>query len=197
MKIKLTTFFIIIGFALILIYPIKHFVKQQDKTSSQRVFEYPISRDVSDYIIASGTIVPKEEVEIKPNISGIIDSIYVSIGDNVEVGDIIAEIKVIPNQIELVKSKSEINNIRVKLSLSQKKYLRNKSLFEKGVIAKARYEEFENDYHSLKQRLNNTIKEYGITKSGKINNSNINTTQVLSTIIEYVRCFRLLVYRWV
>ena len=113
MKIKLTTFFIIIGFALILIYPIKHFVKQQDKTSSQRVFEYPISRDVSDYIIASGTIVPKEEVEIKPNISGIIDSIYVSIGDNVEVGDIIAEIKVIPNQIELVKSKSEINNIKI------------------------------------------------------------------------------------
>ena len=95
--------------------------------------------------VATGSIVPKEEVLIKPNISGVVEEVYVEAGEYVKQGDLIAQIKVIPNVSNLTSAKNNIASNRTALQTAEINfqtqkaiYDRQKELFDKGVIAQYR-----------------------------------------------------------
>ena len=71
----------------------------------------PSTETIIKKTVATGSIVPKEEVLIKPNISGIIDEIFVEAGEYVESGDLIAKVKVVPNVSSLNSAKNNINEV--------------------------------------------------------------------------------------
>jgi HlyD family secretion protein len=110
--------------------------------------------------VATGNIVPKEEVNIKPNISGVVDKIHVVAGQFVKAGDLIAEIKVVPNINSLTSAKNSIASQRnavetAKLALDNQRviYNRQKELFERGVIA-------ANDFDLAQNTFNNALQRY-------------------------------------
>lgn len=110
--------------------------------------------------VATGSIVPKEEVLIKPNISGIVDEVYVEAGDIIQSGDLIAKLKVVPNVNSLNSAKININaaNTQVetaRLALENQKniYNRQKGLFDKGVISANEFDNAQLTYNQAKQRF--------------------------------------------
>ena len=110
--------------------------------------------------VATGSIVPKEEVLIKPNISGIIDEIYVVAGDIIESGDLIARVKVVPNINTLNSARNNIQAARTsvetaRLALESEKniYERQKELFEKGVISANEFDNAQLAYTQAEQRF--------------------------------------------
>jgi HlyD family secretion protein len=122
--------------------------------------EKPVMGSITKKTVATGSIVPKEEVLIKPNISGIIDEIYVEAGTVVKAGDLIAKVKVVPNVSSLNNAKSNINNVRTqvetaRLALENQKsiYNRQKALFEKGVISANEFDNAQLAYNQAQQRL--------------------------------------------
>ena len=122
--------------------------------------ETPIIGSIVKRTVATGSIVPKEEVLIKPNISGIIDEIFVEAGDIVKAGDLIAKVKVVPNVSSLNSAKSNINNVRTqvetaRLALENQKsiYNRQKALFEKGVISANEFDNAQLAFDQAQQRL--------------------------------------------
>lgn len=147
--------------------------------------------------VATGSIVPKEEVLIKPNISGIIDEIYVEAGDKINAGDLIAKIKVVPNASSLTNSKNNIAAARTsvetaKLALDNQKsiYNRQKVLFEKGVVSANDFDGIQNAYNQAEQRvkqeqvsLQSALQNYDIIKTGTTSGMGAAaTTMVRSTI---------------
>lgn len=147
--------------------------------------------------VATGSIVPKEEVLIKPNISGIIDEIYVEAGDKINAGDLIAKIKVVPNASSLTNSKNNIAAARTsvetaKLALDNQKsiYNRQKVLFEKGVVSANDFDGIQNAYNQAQQRvkqeqvsLQSALQNYDIIKTGTTSGMGAAaTTMVRSTI---------------
>lgn len=111
--------------------------------------------------VATGNIVPKEEVLIKPNISGIIDEIFVEAGDVIQRGDLIAKVKVVPNVSSLTSAKNNINSAntqvetaRLALESQRNIYKRQKELFEKGVISANEFDNAELSYNQSQQRYN-------------------------------------------
>ena len=130
--------------------------------------------------VATGSIVPKEEVLIKPNISGIIDEIYVDAGDIVKSGDLIAKVKVVPNVSSLTSAKNNINSARTqvetaRLAFENQKsiYNRQKELFEKGVISANEFDNAQLAYDQAQQRfkqeevnLTGARQNYDIVKTG-------------------------------
>ena len=111
--------------------------------------------------VATGNIVPKEEVLIKPNISGIIDEIFVVAGDAVLAGDLIAKVKVVPNINSLNSAKNNINSAKTQLETarlaleSQKSiYLRQKELFDKSVVSANEFDQALLSYNQAQQRYN-------------------------------------------
>ncbi|MGB5463294.1 MAG: biotin/lipoyl-binding protein, partial [Aureibaculum sp.] len=75
--------------------------------------EKPSTRTIVKKTVATGSILPLEEVLIKPNISGVIQEIYVKGGDIIKEGDLIAKIKVIPNLSSLNNAKNEIQTNKI------------------------------------------------------------------------------------
>jgi len=130
--------------------------------------------------VATGSIVPKEEVLIKPNISGIIDEIFVEAGDIIETGDLIAKVKVVPNVSALTSAKNGINSARTQVETarlafeSQKNiYNRQKGLFDKGVIsanefdnAQLAYDQAQQRYNQERVNLTGASQNYDIIKTG-------------------------------
>ncbi len=111
--------------------------------------------------VATGNIVPKEEVLIKPNISGIIYEIFVLAGDVVQSGDLIAKVKVVPNVNSLNSAKNNINSAKIQVETarlaleSQKRiYMRQKDLFDKGVTSANDFDQAQLSYSQAQQRYN-------------------------------------------
>ena len=95
----------------------------------------PETKTIVKNTIATGSIVPDEEVLIKPNISGIIEEIYVEAGGFVKAGDLIAKIKVVPNVNNLNSTQNQVISAKNELDNQEKSYKRQKTLFDKGVIS--------------------------------------------------------------
>ena len=70
--------------------------------------ESPTEQTIVVKTVATGSIVPKEEILIKPNISGVIEKVFIEAGEYVEQGDLIAQIRVIPNVSSLTSAKNNI-----------------------------------------------------------------------------------------
>ena len=122
--------------------------------------EKPAMGSIIKKTVATGSIVPKEEVLIKPNISGIIDEIFVEAGEIVKAGDLIAKVKVVPNVSSLNSAKNNINSVRTqvetaRLAFENQKsiYNRQKELFEKGVISANEFDNAQLAYNQAQQRL--------------------------------------------
>ncbi|MFD2517782.1 efflux RND transporter periplasmic adaptor subunit [Salinimicrobium flavum] len=116
--------------------------------------------------VATGNIVPREEVLIKPNISGIIDEIYIEAGDRIKEGDLIAKIRVIPNVSSLQSAKDAVATARITLDNEKKMYERQKSLFDKGVISANEYESVEVAYKRAEQNYRSAQQNYEIVRTG-------------------------------
>ncbi|NND61723.1 MAG: efflux RND transporter periplasmic adaptor subunit [Flavobacteriaceae bacterium] len=123
--------------------------------------EEPAINNVIKKTVATGSIVPKEEILIKPNISGIIDEIFVEAGDVIETGDLIAKVKVVPNVNSLSSAQNSINSARTeletaRLALESERniYERQKGLFEKGVISANEFDNAQLAFNQAQQRFN-------------------------------------------
>ncbi len=127
--------------------------------------------------VLTGTIEPRDEINIKPQISGIITEILVEPGDRVNVGDIIARIKVIPDASQLSSAQSRVDLAQISLNDAQLKYDRSRTLFDKKVIAREEYETAEATLRKAQQELESAKDSYNIVREGvsRYNASEANT----------------------
>ncbi len=128
--------------------------------------EKPSTKTIVNKTVATGSILPLEEVIIKPNISGIIEEIYVEGGDLIKANDLIAKIKVVPNLAAVNQANNAIETALIALNDEKRRYERQKGLFEKGVISKEEMERSEVSYKQAEQSYIAAKQNYDIVKTG-------------------------------
>lgn len=132
--------------------------------------------------VATGKVVPRKEIEIKPQVSGIISELYVEAGQKVKKGDMIAKVRIIPNMIALNEAESRVNRAKISLDNAQQNYNRQKPLYDNRVIAIAELQNYElalkTSHEDLDAAENNLqLIRDGISKtSGAISNTIIRST---------------------
>ena len=145
--------------------------------------ETPSKQTIVKKAVATGSILPLEEVLIKPNISGVIEEIYVEGGDYVKSGDLLAKIKVVPNLSALNDAKNAINEAKINLDDQKRNYERQSNLFGKGVVPKADLERAEVSYDQAKQAYAAANQRYDIVKTGTTSGlSNSANTLIRATV---------------
>ncbi len=133
--------------------------------------------------VATGNVEPRYEVEIKPQISGIIAEIKKEAGQMVKAGEIIATIKVIPEMVQLNSAESRVNVAEISLAQVRETYKRDERLFEQGVISREDFDLSKANYLKAVEERDNSISELEIIRDGIAKNSNVSsTTQIRSTI---------------
>jgi HlyD family secretion protein len=156
----------------------------QKSKKKDMVFETktPFVSNVVKKSVATGAVKPRNEIAIKPQVSGIIEEMYVEPGNYVKKGDLIAKVKIIPDMVALNGAESRLNKAHLQLEDAKLVYDRQKKVYEQGVIPEAEFQKVRIEYNSGLEEVeaaeNNLqlIKE-GITKkSGQISNTLIRST---------------------
>ena len=173
---------------ILLVYVLKYFKDSNSKDIVEYKTENPFYSSVDTKIVATGKLNPEEEIEIKPQISGIVDKILVEEGDLVIKGDLIAKIRVVPNEQALVSAQSRIKTTKLSYNNAITLFERNKTLFEKGYISRQDFENNELSLNQAEEVYNQAQNDYQIIKQGSVlgggsANTNI-IAQISGTILE-------------
>lgn len=175
---------IILGIVLLilLVWVLAYFKKSNTAEVLDYKVDEPYFTSIDYKVVATGKLNPEEEIELKPQISGIVDIIVVEEGDIVQKGDLIAKIRVVPNEQALVSANSRIKTTQFTKDNAQILYNRNKALFEKGVISK---QDFENSELSLNQAVENLKQaqnDYQIIRQGSLSGGSSANTNIVAQI---------------
>lgn len=103
--------------------------------------ETPIRMDIIDKRVISGNLVPCKEVALKTEMEGILDKLYVAVGDQVTKGMAIAGIKVLPKSIEIETAKKAVHIAQITQAAAAAQYQRSKQLFDKEMLSLEKYEQ--------------------------------------------------------
>jgi len=145
--------------------------------------EAPAFTNIVKKTVATGSVVPHKEIEIKPVVSGIISEIYVEEGKMVKKGDLIAKIRLIPNMINLNNAMSRVDQAKINLEDARRTYDRQYELLKKGVIAKAAFDSYETKFDIAKEELQTAQENLQLIKEGQIKKKGAPTNTLVRATI--------------
>ena len=143
----------------------------------------PQTRTIENSIIATGKVEPSNEVQIKPQISGIIDAIHYDPGDDIKIGDIIATIKVVPEMSSLNSAEGRLKVAEINYEKALREHKRNEELYGKGILSEEEFETSRTTLDNAKEEVDNSKDALKIITDGVSEKyDHLSNTLVRSTI---------------
>lgn len=143
----------------------------------------PKTMDISKTTVITGKIEPRNEVNVKPQISGIITHLYKEAGDRVQAGEVIAKVKVIPDMQQLSSAEARVRLANVNVAKAKVDYDREKTLFDKGLVSADEYDKIAHAYHQAQEELTAANDHLQVVRDGvSKSNANASSTLIRSTI---------------
>ena len=140
------------------------------KKSQEKPINYttqtPQYTNIVQKTLATGTVIPRQSIDIKPAISGIIKTLYVQAGQKVEIGDLIAKIQIIPDMVNLSNAQDRVDKAQIAFNNAKADYDRNKKLLDQGVIAEANFLPIDLAYKNAKAEVSAAQDNLDIIKEG-------------------------------
>ena len=161
---------------------VRYFYRQAHADPVAYKTETPFVTDIVKKTVATGSIVPRREVQIKPQVSGIVDELYVEAGQPIKAGQLMARIRTVANAGNVNSAQNSIQAARIALETSQTELDRQRPLFEQGVIARQEYNRLLADYKAKKQALTATENDLQIAQRGASRNTGAASNLIRSTI---------------
>ena len=161
------------------------FYLYQNSKGKETVYDlrYPSTESIERTTVLTGKIEPRDEIDIKPQISGIISEILVEAGDHVNNGDIIAKIKVIPEETQLSSAESRVAMAEIALKEAERTFERTRQLYEKKYESREKYETDETALERARQDLDQARDQLTIVRDGvSASNAQGSNTLVRSTV---------------
>ena len=115
--------------------------------------ETVIQADIVKKTVATGAIVPRKEIEIKPRASGILSKLLVEPGKRVEKGDQLAQIEIVPDMASLQRAQSDVQQARISFGSAKRELERHRQMREQQLITQTELNRFQLDYDLNRQGL--------------------------------------------
>ena len=174
-----------IGIALLVfgaLFAAAFFIKTNNKSAIVYDTQTVITTSIERKTVVTGKVIPEDEVEIKPQIQGIIEALFVEEGDLVNTGDLLAKIKVVPNEQNLNSAEGRLANSRIVLKNAEIELNRNKDLYEKGIISKQNFDNVQLRFNQSKQDVSNAVSDLQIIRSGSKGGAASANTNIRATV---------------
>ncbi len=140
-------------------------------------------KDIHKTSVVTGKIIPRDEVNIKPQISGIISELYKEAGEMVSEGEIIAKVKVIPEMSSLSSAQSRVRLAEINLKQAQTNFDREKALFDKNLVSAEEYDQVSQALAQAKEERTAAIETLEVVRDGvSKSNAKSSSTLIRSTI---------------
>ena len=143
----------------------------------------PKKEDIQKTTIITGKIEPRNEVNIKPQISGIITDLYKEAGDVVNAGDVIAKVKVIPDMSQLSSAEARVRLAEINLQQAQVNFNREESLYNQKLVSADEYDKVKQSLQQAKEEKVAAIDALQVVRDGVSQaNAKASSTLIRSTI---------------
>lgn len=159
-------------------------VKSQGKTKELYEEVTPTANDsIVKSTVLTGSIEPRDEILVKPNMNGIIAELNHLPGDFVQEGELIAKIQMVPDVAMVQSAASRVDAARVDLKRTEEVYKRDKSLYDQQILAKEAYETSLANYRRAKIEYDSAVEQLDLTRTGSsASTSKRNNTLVFATV---------------
>ena len=175
--------YLLIAFILFgVLFAAAYFIKSNSTASITYETQTALITSIEKKTVATGKVIPEDEVEVKPQVQGILESLFVEEGDFVSEGQLLAKIKVVADEGQLNGAKGRLANAKIVLKNAEIEYKRNKVLFDKEIISQQEFQSAELNYNRAKQDVNNAQSDYEIIKLGSAGGSASANTNVRATV---------------
>lgn len=139
--------------------------------------------DLQKTTVATGKVEPRDEILIKPQISGIIDEVYKEAGQTIKKGEVIAKVKVIPEIGQVNSAESRVRVATINALQAETDFTRIKKLYEDKLVSKEEYEKSEVTVKQAREEKHTAADALEIIKEGITKNSaSFSSTMIRSTI---------------
>jgi HlyD family secretion protein len=176
-----TILWVILGFALAAASAYVLF-SRSSVTAEHYQVATPVRATIVKKVVANGTIVPRQEVNIKPQISGVIERILVTRGDTVKKHDLIATVQPYPDPMDISVAETQLRDASVRFDHANRQFLRNKTLFQKETITHNDYEQARLEFQLAKQYLASAKRNVEIVKTGASKELGRSASEIRATI---------------
>ena len=134
--------------------------------------------------VATGSVVPRKEIEIKPQVSGIVEEIFILAGQKIKKGDVIARVKIIPDMVNLNNAESRVNRAKLNLEDARIDFDRQSALFGKQVISIGEFQKAKLTFNSAKEEAEAAENNLELIRKGVTKNSATTTNTLIRSTIE-------------
>ena len=143
----------------------------------------PEMGSISKSTVVTGKIQPRDEVNVKPQINGIVAEVYKEAGQTVQKDEIIAKLKVIPDMSQLSSAQSRVRLAEVNLKQAQTNFDREKALFDQHLVSAEEFEQVSQQLQQAKEEQAIAQESLEIVRDGvSSSNKSGSTTLIRSTI---------------
>lgn len=139
--------------------------------------------DIIRKTVATGSVVPRNEIEIKPTVSGIIDQINVTEGQMVSVGQVLARVKIVPNMVNLNAAESRVNRAKIALEEARINFNRQQQLFDREVIAESEFIPFRIALNNAEEENVSAENNLQLIRDGASKNSTTTSNTIIRSTI--------------
>jgi HlyD family secretion protein len=165
---------VVIGAAFVYLYK-----KSQAKPVSY-LTELAEITDITKKTVATGSIVPRREVEVKPKVTGVLSELYVEPGKIVKQGEPLGKISIIPDAMQINQAESTVRTAQIAFDNAKRELARNEALFKQGVVADAELQRFRTEFALRQQELNVSGSSLQLVREGATRASGTSSTLIVT-----------------
>lgn len=173
-----------LGAALVVLMIVGAFVYLYKKSKSAPVVFQTESADAADIVkktVATGSIVPRREVEVKPKVTGVLSELYVEPGKKVKQGEPLGKISIIADAMQVNQADSGVRTAQIAFDNAKRELARNEELYKKGVIADAELQRFRTEFALRQQELTAAGQSLQLVKEGATRGQGKESTLVVTS----------------
>jgi HlyD family secretion protein len=144
--------------------------------------EAPFETDIVKKAVATGSIVPRREVDVKSQVSGVVEDLYVEAGQVVKKGQLLAKIRIVPNIVSVNSAENALETARINFDEAKRELARYDQLYEQKVIPEQEYRKYKADYSLKREALQSAENNLQLVREGASKRSGQASNLVYSTI---------------
>ncbi|HWU86347.1 MAG TPA: efflux RND transporter periplasmic adaptor subunit [Kofleriaceae bacterium] len=174
----LAFFVTVIGFAFFVLYK-----KSQSKPTVFQT-ESPEITDIVKKTVATGSIVPRQEVEVKPKVTGVLSELYVEPGKIVKQGDPLGKISIIPDAMQINQAESTVRTAQIAFDNAKRELERNEALFKQGVVADAELQKYRTEFALRQQEVASAGSSLQLVREGATRGQGKSSTLIVTATVD-------------
>ena len=155
--------------------------KSQEKPQVFQV-DAPVRMTVIKKTVATGKVIPRREIEVKSQVSGVVDRLYVTAGQTVKKGSTIARISLRPNMVTVSQAEAQVQSAKTSLRNQAADLERYKQLLAQKLISELDFNRYQTEYKLQEEAVAAAENTLLLLKTGQSRNASNVSNMIPATI---------------